>query len=100
LFLMGEKGLKVLEMLTSIPEHKRYISRVIGARDRAVVNNYFDEIRQLSEQNGMVFVDRKEFTPEPGEAEYAISVSWRWLIKNDGFELIIARLPSTQIPGF
>lgn len=89
LFLMGEKGLKVLEFLTNVADHKKYIVRVIGARDKAVVADYYDEIKQLSESHGLSFVERKEFRPVPGEADYAISVSWRWMITSDEFRLIV-----------
>ncbi len=78
-FVMGYKGLKVLEYVVSY--FRAYIAFVVASKDDNVQNDYFLEIQKLSVDNGLEFYDRKE-TPKI-ESNYSIAVSWRWLIDTE-----------------
>lgn len=82
---MGEKGLSVLKAL--IP-YKSYISQVIGACDGNVLNDYYDEIKELCKSENVKWVDR-HYKPVVDSA-YSIAIAWRWLIPvNNNIPLII-----------
>lgn len=85
LFLMGEKGLTVLQ---EILPYKTFIAQVIGARDKNVQNDYYNEIRQLCIENRIEFHDRTENVSV--QSKYSIAISWRWIISpNADSRLII-----------
>ena len=85
LYIMGEKGLTVLKESL---QYKTSIAQVIGARDKNVQNDYYNEIRQVCSENRIDFHDRTENVSV--QTEYSIAISWRWIIKPEaGCRLII-----------
>ncbi len=57
LFLMTEKGYRVLE---AISEHfPDIIECVVSSQDGDVLNDYYDEIKTFCSEKGIVFLDRK-----------------------------------------
>lgn len=85
LYLMGEKGLQVLKRIVS---QKETIAQVIGARDKNVQNDYYEDLKNLCKENGVKFYDRSEKVEV--DSEYSIAIGWRWMIDADnGSKLII-----------
>ena len=85
IFAMTEKGYRVLQKL--LTKFKHNIEIVIGSRDSQLQEDFYSEIKCLCEDNYIHFVDRKDF----GEitTQYAIAVSWRWIINMDNSNLIV-----------
>lgn len=85
IFAMTEKGYRVLQKL--LTKFKHNIEIVIGSRDSQLQEDFYSEIKCLCEDNYIHFVDRKDF----GEitTQYAIAVSWRWIINTDNSNLIV-----------
>lgn len=84
-YLMGEKGLTVLSKVLC---YKSFISQVIGARDKNVQNDYYDDIKHLCTESGIAFYDRTEKFEV--DSDYSIAIGWRWMIDaENGSRLII-----------
>ena len=85
IFAMTEKGYRVLQKL--LTKFKHNIEIVIGSRDSQLQKDFYSEIKCLCEDNYIHFVDRKDF----GEitTQYAIAVSWRWIINANNSKLIV-----------
>ena len=86
LFLMTKKGLAVLQVLVD-NDMAPMIDLVVGARDRSIQQDYYEEIKSLCRANDISFFDKKDFLHT--SSDYAIAVSWRWLIDLPLTELII-----------
>ncbi len=76
LYLMSEKGYRTL---AHILEHglQAGIADVVTGSDAGVERDYSHEIRSLAEKNGLAVYERKE---APAHGDWAIAISWRWLI--------------------
>lgn len=77
LFLMSEKGYKVLQSLID-HKYQNMIECVVQAKDNNVQNDYYAEIRNLCIDNGIPAFDKKEKTQI--DSAYSIAISWRWII--------------------
>lgn len=86
LFLMTKKGLAVLQALID-NDMTSMVDMVVGARDRSIQKDYYEEIRELCKSNEIGFWDKKNVLNT--NSKYAIAVSWRWLIELPHTELII-----------
>ena len=77
LFLMTKKGYNVLK---SIVDNNLYhlIEKVVVARDHNILNDYYQDIVDLCINNNIIYASRKDANIT--ESQYAIAVSWRWLI--------------------
>lgn len=86
LFLMSEKGLKVLE---SVIENSLFhlIDKVVINTDKSVINDYSDDLKKLCEQNNLKCCFLSDLTTI--ESQYSIAISWRWLIKESNSKLIV-----------
>jgi methionyl-tRNA formyltransferase len=84
-FLMTAKGLAVLEAVIRTFGSAR-IAYVVSARDQNLVDDSFDEIAKLCNQNGIPFLEKKK--PDSLLSTYTFAISWRWLI-NDVENLIV-----------
>jgi methionyl-tRNA formyltransferase len=84
-FLMTAKGLAVLEAVIRAFGSAR-IAYVVSARDQNLVDDSFDEIAKLCNQNGIPFLEKKK--PDSLLSTYTFAISWRWLI-NDVENLIV-----------
>lgn len=81
-FAMNQKGLAVIERLLQVcPDNLK----VVGARDRQVQNDFYQEIKSACFERGVSFLDRSEAKEPP---EYAMAVGWRWII-HDCQKLIV-----------
>jgi len=86
LYLLTEKGYQVLQ---SVVKHqfKGLIEQVIIGSDQHVANDYASEIKRLCIQENIVYSLRDDgYTLT---AEYAIAVSWRWIIRRPDLKLIV-----------
>jgi len=85
LFCITEKGYKVLEAIaTNSPQ---IIKTVVSARDPNISKDYYNEIETFCKEKGIIFWDRKKF--EAVNSNFAIAVSWRWLIDSSSTSLIV-----------
>jgi methionyl-tRNA formyltransferase len=85
IFAMTEKGYAVLT--TILPNFKNDIETVISSRDQNIQKDFYLEIKSLCENYGINFVERKDFRQIT--TQYAIAISWRWLINTDQSKLIV-----------
>lgn len=86
LFLMTEKGHHCLTgIVHTFPNLLRQV--VIGT-DSAVQNDYSVEIADACRRNNINFCFRKDYSGDI-ETEYAIAISWRWMIGHPQDKLII-----------
>jgi methionyl-tRNA formyltransferase len=82
---MTEKGYKVLEAIaTNFPQ---ILKAVVSARDPNISKDYYNEIEVFCKEKGIIFCDRKNF--EVVNSNFAIAVSWRWLIDSSSTMLIV-----------
>lgn len=85
LFVMGHKGYEVLRLVSATaPE---MIEIVVSAPDPNVQNDFFVEIREHCAAHRLKFATRDECVDIV--ADYALAVSWRWLIKLDKSKVIV-----------
>jgi methionyl-tRNA formyltransferase len=85
LFLMTEKGFYFLKHT-----HERFgilFSNVVIGSDKSLQKDYESEIMELCIETGIPFIKRTEFMDI--KTEYALSISWRWMIKHPSDKLII-----------
>jgi methionyl-tRNA formyltransferase len=79
-FLMNEKGYIVLSKL--IKEGKA-ISEVVCARDKNLINDYYEEIKSLCKSNDINFFDKNDYDSTSITANFIITIGWRWLITGE-----------------
>ncbi|HSC40003.1 MAG TPA: formyltransferase family protein [Chitinophagaceae bacterium] len=77
-FLMGSKGLAVLQYICASP-YRHCINNVVTARDKGVLQDYTEEILDVCRQNGISFFERTTYCEMPGAA-YRILIGWRWMV--------------------
>lgn len=88
LFLMNQKGLAFLQSFVNTNDVS-LIDTVVGAKDESVLNDYFKDIRALSESNKISFLDRKNLRFTDPTNSIAIAIGWRWIISSKSFPRII-----------
>lgn len=77
LFLMGYKGLICLKAIVE-NNGSHLIAIVIGSKDEAIKNDYYEEITAYCNKNNLPFINRKDQCNV--KFDVAIAISWRWLI--------------------
>lgn len=80
---MNSKGFFVLKKF--IKKHSvNDIAFIVSERDVNIVNDYYDEIRNLAFDNNIKFYNRKQLdlTADYNVQCYAFAIGWRWLIHN------------------
>lgn len=85
IFAMTEKGYAVLQKI--LPKFKHTIQMVVGSRDGQIKKDFYSEIKSLCQNHNVSFIDRKEF--KEIVTQYAIAISWRWIINTDNSNLIV-----------
>ncbi len=85
LFLMTEKGLYFLQ--NTHEKFKNLFECVVVGSDKCLQNDYESEIIKLCIRANIPFVKRADFNEI--RTEYALAISWRWLIKHPLNKLII-----------
>ena len=86
LFLMSKKGKSVLENIVLSGLHNT-IDKVISSRDSSVEKDYYDDIKRICEKENITFYNRKD--DYSISSQYAIVISWRWLINLNKTKIII-----------
>jgi methionyl-tRNA formyltransferase len=74
---MGYKGLASLQSIVDAGAANSIVA-VIGSRDEAIQNDYYAEIEALCHRYEVTFINRKQ--SQSLDADFAIAISWRWLI--------------------
>lgn len=87
LYLLNEKGYKVLLELSQNLSYIIMIDAVIGARDKGNKEDYYEQIRQLCQRKSIPFFDRRESFEN--KSSYSIAIGWRWLIFNSSKLIIL-----------
>jgi methionyl-tRNA formyltransferase len=85
LFLMTEKGYAFLR--DTVDEYGALFGLVVVGSDSALMQDHDDAIIDLCARHGVRCLRRAEFTRI--ETEYALAVSWRWLIDHPQDKLIV-----------
>jgi methionyl-tRNA formyltransferase len=79
LFLMTQKGYYVLQKFIADFGILRLDCVIIG-RDSHINNDYYNEIVKLCEENNIKYYNR--LSKYHLQSKYAISISWKWIIKS------------------
>ncbi len=87
LFLLGEKGLSVLEALVN-NGYAKNISRIIIGRDKNISNDCSIDIEKIAALHKIPTEERRQ-NINLSEDEFGILISWKWLIKNHIKDLIV-----------
>ena len=95
LYAMTQKGFEVLRALTKLMG-PQFIDFVVSSRDNHIANDYFEDIKKYCLSNDISFFQRED-QPEP-RTEFAIAISWRWIIKLETTKLIV--LHDSLLPRF
>lgn len=85
-YLMTQKG---FDVLTSVIDRygSTVISFVISAKDEALSQDYFEEIRSICKSNNIHFFERNKIFEL--SYKFKIAISWRWIINDSGENLIV-----------
>lgn len=85
-YVMSSKGFSVLNAV--LPRYAKYVKRIITCEDKAVLEDYTKDIRELaSDYNIPCFFRGGE--PKNEVSDYIFSISWRWLIDHHENRLIV-----------
>jgi methionyl-tRNA formyltransferase len=85
LFLMTEKGYEFLKL--ALKKYKSLIEIVVVGSDESLQKDFEKEIIQLCESEQINFIKRKDLSEI--KSQYAMAVSWRWMIDHPADQLII-----------
>jgi methionyl-tRNA formyltransferase len=85
LFAMSEKGYEVVKALSGA--YPGIVDTVISSRDSNIAGDFFEEIRKFCGEKAIKFFERS--AAPAVTTEYAVAVSWRWMIRESGYRLII-----------
>lgn len=90
LLLLGKKGLISLDdVINSEEENKSKIQFVVIGRDKNILNDYSEEIKNLCINNNITWYNKSNFTKEYPRADLLIAIGWRWLIDTSKYDLIV-----------
>lgn len=85
LFLMTEKGYRFLQ--ETVDKYASLFSLIVVGNDTSIREDFENEIIDFCVQHNLRCVKKLDF--EKIESEYALAVSWRWLIKHPEDKLIV-----------
>lgn len=85
LFLMTEKGYAFLKETAT--KYKSIFNMVIVGNDKSIQKDYETEIINLCHEKNIDYIKKADFREV--ESEYAIAISWRWLINHPAEKLIV-----------
>ncbi|MGL2965404.1 methionyl-tRNA formyltransferase [Flavobacterium sp. XGLA_31] len=91
LFIAGEKGISCLNAVSDLcnnnPNFK--LNYVVAARDKNVINDYFEEIKTVCKQNSYLFFERTNELKIESDADIMFAIGWRWIIHHNIEKLIV-----------
>ena len=76
LYLMNQKGFSALDAL--VDHFSEYIGFVVAAKDAAVINDFYADIRDICVNHKISFYDRTVVALPA--VDYQLAIGWRWLI--------------------
>jgi methionyl-tRNA formyltransferase len=82
---MTEKGYVVVKFF--LFHYPHLVDAVVASHDKGIADDYFDEIAELCHSKNVRFLDRND--DYVIRTDYAIAVSWRWLIHADAARVIV-----------
>jgi methionyl-tRNA formyltransferase len=85
IFAMTEKGFEVVKAIVSA--YPDLVETVIGSRDDHLADDRFEALQKFCVEHAVAFVDRRAATAP--KTEFALAVSWRWLIAPGRCRLIV-----------
>ena len=85
LFLMTKKGFDTLNGINS--KYLCLIKVVVVGCDRKILNDYEKEIIDFCIKNNIPYIKKNDF--KVIETDYALAISWRWIINHNEDKLII-----------
>ena len=85
LFLMTEKGYELLRQLGD--QYLTLVGLVVIGNDKSLIKDYESDLINFCQDNNLPFIKRADF--KKVETEYALAVSWRWLIDHPQDKLIV-----------
>jgi len=86
-YIMGKKGwISIQHAIEKVGSDA--IAYVVSAKDLAVENDYFSEIKELIHAHHIPFFERTKAVELP-HVDYSVAISWRWLIHSDIDKLIV-----------
>lgn len=88
LYLMGEKGLSVLDALLS-DGYGDYIGAVVTSGDQNVENDFLNEIEQRAKESSIPLFRKKKPNNEQFRTDYALTVAWRWIVQESDYEKVV-----------
>lgn len=90
LFLLGQKGFKVLSAAVD-GGFKNQLEIIVVGKDPQVQKDYSDEIIEFCKTHEIPFCDRKEFINSSINFEecIAFAAGWRWLIKDSFAQTLV-----------
>jgi methionyl-tRNA formyltransferase len=91
-YLMGFKGYSVLEGVILKLKSVENIRFVVAARDSSILNDYFEEIKELAIKSKILFIEKKFIDNNNSvihQANYTIAIGWRWLIQNNNNLIVL-----------
>lgn len=97
LYLLGRKGLFVLQELDN--RYLTYISEVVIGKDKSVINDYSNDIKEFCEHHHLNYYFRSQ-TIESSACKYIIAIGWRWLINSDKQLIVIHDSILPRLRGF
>lgn len=105
LYLMNQKGLAVLNAVVK-KFGPKVIEEVVVARDKNVVNDHYDDIVSVCQDNNITWHNRTKYTKHKG---WALAIGWRWMLSPEKLIVIhdsilpkkrgFAPLPMTLMNG-
>lgn len=87
LYVMGSKGLAVLESL--FPEYSKEIAYIVSSDDPDTYDTSYLKIKKISKKYKILFYDRKDTIEKNNRVTHIIAISWRWMIHENQRCLII-----------
>jgi len=85
LFLMTKKGYELLVQIGG--RYQSLLGLIVVGNDTSLQNDYEFEIIDFCQKNSLPCIKRSDF--KRVETEYALAVSWRWLIDHPQDKLIV-----------
>jgi len=80
-YCMNQKGYEVLIDFIRVMGSS-YINYVVSSRDKNILKDYYDDIKELCIYNDVVFLDRNDNAINRYTEDYKVSIGWRWIIPN------------------
>jgi methionyl-tRNA formyltransferase len=85
IFLMTEKGFVSLKAIAN--QYKHLIDLVVIGSDKAIKNDYTNEIIEYCLHSNIPYICRNDF--KEVKSEFVLAISWRWIIHHPKDKLII-----------